>query len=203
MRLAERAQVFGPAPCASCGRRGSWLCSACVETAKPPAVSPSPAGVDRVIAPWAYEGGPRSLLLALKLRHLKAAALPLVDAMVAASRRAGLDGDCLTWVPARRRDRAARGFDQAEILARGVAGQIGLPALPLLVRRGVQLDQSELDRTARLTNLHGAFAAPGSVPGNVILVDDLVTTGATAMACAAALRRSGATCVSVLTACRA
>lgn len=195
--------MLGPPPCASCGRRGSWLCSACIEAAGRPATTVSVTGVDRVVAPYAYEGGPRALLLALKLRHLKAAAGPLVDAMVVSSWRAGLHGACLTWVPARPRDRAARGFDHAEVLARGIAARIGLPAVALLVRRGVQLDQSGLDRAARLANLDGAFYAPGSVPERVILVDDLVTTGATATACAAALKRAGATHVSVLAACRA
>lgn len=203
MRVAEHLSMFGPAPCASCGRRGSWLCATCSEAARPPAATASVPGVDRVVAPWAYEAGPRSLLLALKLRHLKAAARPLVDAMVVSSWRAGLDGACLTWVPARPRDRAERGFDHAEVLARGIAARTGLPAVALLDRRGVQLDQSGLDRAARLDNLEGAFYACGSVPERVILVDDLVTTGATVTACAAALKRAGATYVSVLAACRA
>lgn len=195
--------MFGPAPCASCGRRGSWLCATCIEAARPPTTTVAVTGVDRVVAAWAYEGGPRSLLLALKLRHLKAAADPLVDAMVASSWRAGLDGACLTWVPARPRDRAARGFDHAEVLARGVAARVGVPAVALLDRRGVQRDQAGLDRAARLANLDGAFYARGSVPQRLILVDDLVTTGATATACAAALKRAGAAYVSVLAACRA
>ncbi len=142
-------------------------------------------------------------MLALKLRHLKAAAGPLVDAMVAAARRAGLDDDCLTWVPARPRDRAARGFDHAEVLAREIAARLGLPAVALLDRHGVQLDQSGLDRAARLANLDGAFYARGSVPERLILVDDLVTTGATATACAMALKTAGATYVWLLAACRA
>jgi predicted amidophosphoribosyltransferase len=158
--------------------------------------------VTRGLAPWAYEGGPRALVLALKLRGLKDAATPLVDAMVRCARLAGLDPDLVTWVPARGRDKAARGFDHAEVLATGVAQRLGVPAAGVLARRGSQLDQVGLDRTGRLRNLARAFAATTGVPRVVLLVDDVVTTGATAASCAAALKTGGAERVDVLAGCR-
>lgn len=159
--------------------------------------------MDEVVAAWAYEGGPRTLVLALKLRHLSAAADPLVEAALAAARRARLDGDVITWVPARGRDVSRRGFDHAEVLARGIASGMGLGAKALLRRRGIQADQTQLDRRARMQNLKDAFIARTKPPPRVILVDDLVTTGATAMACARALKVSGASRVCLLTACGA
>lgn len=203
MHRVRLATVFGPAPCASCGRREGWLCTDCVRDARPATAGPPPSDVDRIVAAWAYEGGPRSLVLGLKLRHLSRAAGPLVVAMVDAARRTALDADRFTWVPARPSDISARGFDHAELLARGVARRLGLPATALLRRRGVQLDQSGLDRTRRLQNLEGAFVAPRTVPQRVLLVDDLITTGATATACARALKASGARQVTLLAACRA
>lgn len=155
------------------------------------------------VVPWRYEGPPRSLLLALKLRGIRAAGRPLVEEMARACRAAGLTASCVTWVPARPKDARRRGFDHAELLARGVAGALGLPPASLLGRRGVQADQAGLSRAARLANLTDAFTACGRVDGPVLLVDDLVTTGATAAACARALRATGATRIELTTACRA
>jgi predicted amidophosphoribosyltransferase len=146
-------------------------------------------------------------VLALKLRHLRDAAQPLVEAMVSAFYRHGLGGETVSWVPARRRDIRIRGFDHAEVLARALAQRVGLPAAALLERRGTQRDQSGLGREERSVNLQGAFRAPetllGPSPGRVLLVDDLVTTGATASACSSALRATGVVRVGLLAACRA
>ena len=158
--------------------------------------------VASAVAPWAYEGGPRSLVLALKLRGLKAAAAPLIDVMVHCSRSAPIDSEIVTWVPARSKDKAARGFDHAEVLARGVAAKLGLSAIPLLARRGHQPDQAGLDRSHRLQNLTSAFVPTTAAAEKVLLIDDLVTTGATATACASSLRCAGAERIDLLVACR-
>ena len=194
--------LFGPPRCVVCRHRADWLCATCRAAARPPQEDLVIRDVTRAVAPWAYEGGPRSLVLALKLRGLRGAAEPLVDAMVRCSGRSALDPTTITWVPARRRDKARRGFDHAEVLARGVAAGLGGTALPLLERRGHQADQAGLDRAHRLGNLRSAFVAADGVPGSVLLCDDLVTTGATAAACATALRSAGARRVEVLVACR-
>ena len=195
--------MLGPAPCAVCRRRSGWFCPTCVRAAAPAVEAPPPAGVDAAVAAWAYRGGPRSLVLALKLRHQRGAAGPLTERMVAVARRRGLDGDAVCWVPARPRDIASRGFDHAEVLARGVAARLGLPLRRLLERHGIQPDQAGLDRAERLKNLEGAFRTTGAAPRAVILVDDLWTTGATACAAAASLQASGTSEVRLLVACRA
>ena len=194
--------MLGPARCAGCGSRFGWLCDSCAGAA---ASAPGPAameGIECSVAPWAYVGAPRSLILALKLRGARSAAAPLIVGMARACRRTGVSPACVTWVPARRTDARRRGFDHAEVLARGLARELGLPAARSLARRGVQADQSGLDRRARLANLAGAFVAPRPVDSSLLLVDDLVTTGATAMACAAALRAAGGRRIVLVTACR-
>lgn len=193
---------MGPPRCVLCGKREDWLCTACRAEARPPQEAMAIKDVATAVAPWAYEGGPRSLILALKLRGLKGAADPLIDEMVRCSRLSGIDADAVTWVPARSRDVRARGFDHAEVLARGVASQLGLPADPLLARRGHQRDQAGLDRTHRLSNLTTAFVARGAMSGALLLIDDLVTTGATAASCARALESAGAGHVDLLVGCR-
>lgn len=194
--------MFGPPRCVTCRKREDWLCASCAADARPPQESMAIKDVTTALSPWAYEGGPRALVLALKLRGLKQAAAPLIAAMVRCARTNCLDADLVTWVPARAKDRAKRGFDHAEVLARGVAADLGLVAAPVLTRRGHQLDQAGLDRIHRISNLSAAFAATTPLNGTILLVDDLVTTGATAASCAAALKASGARRVDVLAGCR-
>ena len=121
--------------------------------------------------------------------------------MAGTARHNGLRGSFLTWVPGRGRDIRARGYDHAAELAGCAARLLGLPTAPLLTRSRPVADQSGLGAADRATNLAGAFAARRSPP-DVVLVDDLVTTGATASACAGALRDAGAETVELLSACR-
>jgi predicted amidophosphoribosyltransferase len=169
--------------------------------AAPPGDEPIP-GVDRVYCPWRYDGVARDLVLALKLRHQRPAAEPLADALAMLVQGGGGRAAVVTWVPARRADRRRRGFDHAELIARHVAADLGLPVAGLLERASVRPDQAGLGRRQRWENLAGAFTGrPFS--GVVLLVDDLVTTGATAAACARALRVGGATQVELAAPCRA
>jgi ComF family protein len=110
----------------------------------------------------------------------------------------------VTWVPLGRIRRRERGFDQAEVLARFVAPLAGLRAEPLLVRTRETAPQAKRTATERRSALAGAFRARerGSMPGGVILVDDVLTTGETAAECARTLREAGAREVGVLTAAR-
>ncbi|HYI45773.1 MAG TPA: ComF family protein [Actinomycetota bacterium] len=155
-----------------------------------------------MLARWAYEGIPRELILDLKIRGARLCADALADGMTDVVRTSGLTGSILTWVPGRRADIRVRGFDHAALLARAVGHRTGLPCAPLLQRRLNPPDQTGLSAEARRHNLHGAFSSRAS-PEKVVVVDDLVTTGATAAACAQALRRAGAHTVELVVPCRA
>jgi predicted amidophosphoribosyltransferase len=159
--------------------------------------------VDRVLAAWHYEGAARGLVLALKLRSARFAAAPLADGMSTAVGRYGLHARIATWVPGRPADIRRRGYDHAELLARAIAGRLGFRLEPLLRRVRAQPDQASLGAAARRHNLHGVFGATVEGAGPVVVIDDVVTTGATASACAGALRAAGAPLVEVLAACRA
>jgi predicted amidophosphoribosyltransferase len=177
------------------------LCTRCEARTQRPAASSRMPWVHAVVAAWEYDDAARALVLALKLEGRRDAASPLVQAIAAAVARCGLLGDVVTWVPGRPPDIRARGFDHAELLARLVAPRVGLRARPLLFRRRSPPDQAGLSAVQRRRNLVDAFGARPCT-GRVIVVDDLITTGATGRACAAALRAAGAELVELLSACR-
>lgn len=202
MRFSDLLDVTAGTLCVGCRFPGAGLCPRCAAEAPLTFPSASVPGIDRTVCAWEHAGHPRALILGLKLRGQRAYAEPLVRAAAHAVRRLGLRGDLLTWVPCRPSDLRRRGYDHAEVLARGLARELGLRARPLLGRTGSSIDQTSLGRTARLANLSGGFQSRPS-PRQVVLVDDLVTTGATASACGRALREGGAAAVELVAICRA
>lgn len=219
--LAEVAAIALPARCASCARWGTApLCEPCLETvrwiADPicdrcgiPTGAPVDAcaacasrrpGFRRVRAAALYAGAARDTLISFKLTGERRAARAIGSWMAEAA--GAVDGDCVTFVPATRRSLRERGFNPAAALARAVARATGLPLASLLRKTRETPDQAGLGAQERRRNLAGAFAARWS-PRRVLLVDDIVTTGATAEACAAALRAAGAGQIDVLAFARA
>ncbi len=207
-----------PATCAGCGREGEPLCAACrpaldARLHRPPGVpiglpSDVPAPVLQLEWCAAFDGPVRSALHALKYAGERRLAAPLGGAMARRWSRAGAGGDVLVPVPVHAERARQRGYDQAELLAEEAAAALDLPVAPWLERRRPTVAQYRLDRGARAANVDGAFGLRrGSDPAAVrgrwpILVDDVVTTGATLAACAAALLDAGAIGVSAVTVAR-
>ncbi len=112
--------------------------------------------------------------------------------------------DCLAPIPLHPLRLRERGYDQARLLAEGAARRFRLPVLSLLTRVRATGQQVGRDRAARERNLRGAFTASKSARGlRVCIVDDVLTTGATANAAAEALLNAGAARVEVRTLARA
>jgi ComF family protein len=230
--LAALADLLWPPRCAACDRPcwdaagGESLCPSCAARLEPPAVRCArcarPVGpfaleppcrrcrdevwaADGMVAAFAYRGVARDLVVALKFRRRRAAARPLARALADALVAERLPGDLLVPVPLARRRERARGFNQADLLARAVAARTGLSRdARALLRRRDDPAQSGLAPGRRRRGPRGAFAAVRArVAGRcVVLVDDVVTSGATAAACARALYRAGAASVVVAAACR-
>jgi ComF family protein len=116
-----------------------------------------------------------------------------------------LDGgrfDGVVPIPLHRARLAKRGFNQAKLMARGVARRINAPVLDKLEAVRRTRDQVELSAGARRANMAGAYASRGPVAGKVLLVDDVFMTGATLSECAGVMKRAGAGEVHALTLCR-
>jgi predicted amidophosphoribosyltransferase len=194
-------EVVFPTLCPGCGRRADPVCPDCARTLRAPPPAAAPAGLDGWLAPLAYEGVVRELVARVKYRHVRAA-VPWLAAAVAgavAARHARGAFDAVTWAPTTPDRRRRRGFDHAELLARGVAGRLGLPVTVTLARRPGP-PQTGLPSCARRAG--PAFRPLSPVPSRLLLIDDVTTTGATLAAAARALRSSGAERIVAATAAR-
>jgi predicted amidophosphoribosyltransferase len=123
----------------------------------------------------------------------------VVELVIPTSRPA----EVITWVPAAEERLRETGLDHGRVLAELVADRLGVPAAPTLVRVRKTEPQMRLPRDARRRNLKGVFMAPAPLPSEVMLIDDVYTTGATASEAGRALKAGGARSVTVLCAARA
>jgi predicted amidophosphoribosyltransferase len=191
-----------PGECAGCaGRADSAVCAACRAGLGPPRVGSGPSGVPVLASCADWDGAVRNLVLAFKERGRGGLAGPLGAALAAAISALDLEPGPLSLVPVPSRSaaRRARGHDPTARLAGCAArelrrrGRMVCPAPVLAHIRDVR-DQTGLTAAARRANLAGALRAGrfGALPGRVVLLDDVCTTGATLSEAARALGAVGA-----------
>lgn len=202
-------ELITPPHCAQCGDQiplstgvtSADLCERCAR---------GETGFDQAASIGVYDGALRDMVHALKYRQRRMIAPGLAAAMRRAGARVLAGADAVVPVPLHAWRHWQRGFNQADDLARG----LGLPVWRVLRRARSGPPQASLAAAARHANAEGAYAisrrahlhrwrSPVWAGATVVLVDDVLTTGATLNACARVLRDAGVRRVRVLTAARA
>lgn len=197
-----------PQECAGCGVAGWAWCPACDRRCAGP-VLVVPAGLPTVAAA-PHDGPAGRAVVAFKDRGARRVAAPLGHLLAEAVRAVLGDGrraDQPAWlvpVPARAAARRARGADHMQVLAARAARELragGIPAHRLAGLRHARgaSDQRGLSRTQRHANLAGALRAQPLPPGWIVVVDDVLTTGATTGEAVRAVRATGAAVLGVAT----
>ena len=152
--------------------------------------------IDALTAVWMYEGQVRRSIHRYKFNGARHYADPYGRLMAMRIQRDLPPADIVTWVPISAKRRRKRGYDQVELLARAVGPELGIPAEPLLEKIRDNRANSGLKTPAeRRANVLGVYRAVNqdSLRGKrVLLLDDIVTTGATASECARVLLTAGA-----------
>jgi ComF family protein len=154
----------------------------------------------------AYDNELRQLIVLLKYSGVRSLARPLGDWLAVALADCPWRGeaDVIVPVPLHPRRERARGYNQAELIARELARWLGKPVkTDWLARVKDTPSQTGLTPAQRIENVQGAFSARDKVDkARILLVDDVCTTGATLNACARALKRAGAESVQAVTVAR-
>jgi ComF family protein len=212
--------VFPPR-CVGCRSFGSFLCSRCLATmrrAQPPrcpvcwmpVLSPAegsgdggvcgrcrgrPFAFEAARCPFVYDGAAREAVHALKYQGLSAVAQVMARAMAECLEEWALSAAALVPVPLTGGRRRSRGYNQSEVLARELSALSGVPVVAgvLVRRRGASPQARAADEAARRANVANAFAVRqrGRLAGPLLLIDDVMTSGATLDSCARVLRAAG------------
>ncbi len=202
MHLVQIATgLIAPPLCAACGRScrpDAVLCTRCsrgLAEARPIATG-GPQGIDRAWSSASHDGVARALVSALKFRRL----VPVAEVMAGRMHwlvPGHLLGGTVVPVPPARARRRRRGFDPAGELAAALAVRLDAEVATCLARRGSghQVGRGRADRIRHPPRIEAVSQSPRSV----LLIDDVLTTGATLTACATALRAAGAKRVVALT----
>jgi ComF family protein len=205
--FGEALDVLLPPRCPACAQRASgWpavFCPSCeggLERVPAPVHTPGGNSVDLLVSPFAY-GGP----LARSIVRFKHSGFPALGSRLADLAASSVDlpgADLVVPVPLHPRRLAERGFNPAVVIGRRVARAIDRPLVHgALLRIRDTPSQGGLCPADRMLNVRGAFSGGGRIglvsDRDVLLVDDVWTTGATARACARVLVRAGASFVIV------
>lgn len=175
-----------PRRCVCCDAPGTGLCTRCATSLPAAPDLAAPPGLSACWSLLRYDGPTRDVVAALKFRRHHDAVELLCGAMATMVDR---PVDVVTWAPTSAVRRRRRGFDQAELLATGVAGHLGRPCRSLLERR-TSVAQTGRARAERLSGAEFS-ARRGNGSDAVLVVDDVRTTGATLCAAADALAERG------------
>ena len=213
-----------PLRCLGCGKEGDLLCPLCRQSLPKievpfcqrcgtpvkegilcPTCSTYPLTIDGIRSLFAFEGTVRQAIHQFKYRHIKTMASPLGQLLTRFLQTHPMPGETLIPVPLHPKRLRQRGYNQASLLTSEISKNTGLPVIErTLLRLRDTVSQTKTASAAeRRANVRDAFACRKELHGeNILLIDDVCTTGATLDACATALKTAGAGSVWGLTAAR-
>ena len=218
-KLGEIAlNLIFPKWCIGCGKEGTLICSSCQSSlprVMPPLCPrcgrPQPSGIlcpscvswraeiDGIRSPFRFDGVMRQAIYQLKYRNLRALAEPLARLLNDYLVTSPVPGDVLVPVPLHRKRLRERGYNQSSLLAKELGKLISLPVVDnCLVRQRQAPPQARTTSVEeRQSNVAGAFTCRDQrlQDRQVLLIDDVATSGATIDACAVALKTTGVTSV--------
>lgn len=206
---------FFPRWCVGCGREGEFICASCrrsLSRVMPPLCpkcgKPQPSGVccpacvgwqariDGIRSPFRFDGVMRQAIHQLKYRNLRALAQELAELLRDYLTASPMPGEVVVPVPLHRKRLRERGYNQSSLLAKELGKLIKLPVIDdcLIRQRHAPPQARTLTVEERRSNVDGAFVCRDRrlLGKQVLLIDDVSTSGATLDACAAALKAAGA-----------
>ncbi len=212
MLMQKLIELLAPASCVGCGREGDWLCADCLRNR---VIVPEPAcyrcekltsdgstcngcreagGLLRVASGGLYRGPVKELIRVLKFKRGRSASRVAARLILAQlGDTAGID--VVTAVPISPSRYRERGYNQSQLIAKLIARQIGVPYRSTLMR-STSAHQVGRSRSERLAMVQGSFRAIRRQDGQrILVVDDVLTTGATLAECTAVLSAAGAASV--------
>ena len=195
--------VFPP-HCASCGKADELWCARCRQLLASYPLHRLERRLNPnlvVVSTGTHSGILRTAIHAYKYEGVMDLAIPLAQRMMDTFSTSGSYVDAIIPVPIHKERRRQRGYNQAELLAEQIAYRVNVPSMPdILVRYRDTASQVNLSAHERQQNVKDAFFVLKPVQSQrFLLVDDVVTTGATLIACAEALIAAGAAAVTGLT----
>lgn len=202
--------VLFPDRCVGCGSLGNLLCPACRAQLRPLPHPPrslthangTNSSLKEARAAYVFEGPLREAIHALKYNRVKRIAPILGDLLSDYLHTYAMPIDAIIPVPLHKQRLAERGFNQSELVAQRLAESCGKPLLVKgLFRTRDTAHQVGLDAQERKQNMQNAFVwrRSSAPPPRILLIDDVLTTGATLNACAQALKAAGSREVRALT----
>lgn len=211
LEMKELLNFFFPASCILCGLEDCSVCSECLKPLEKAHLKclrcgkHNPLGVycasckksnlpSRVIAVFRYDKVAKELIHKMKYEDFYSLSEPLGMALAQRLKEEKIDGDfAVSFVPIHTARRKNRGYNQAELLANKVADELGLSCCNLLIRTKKTESQIGLHlKTERRRNIKGAISISNKPPKKIILIDDVITSGATVEESAKILKKNGA-----------
>ena len=191
-----------PPKCAFCRRLVSDPCMICPACEKNLPYTNGRTGkrkldtISTVISPLLYEGSVREAMLRFKFQGAAVYSAVFGRLLAAEIEKSGIQADAICWIPLSRKRLRKRGYDQARLLAEETAERLHIPCMSLLEKtRNNPAQSGVLGREERKRNVSGVYRFSGKevIEGKkILLIDDIITTGATMEEASRILRQAGA-----------